>query len=103
MKVIKNPVTDHLPPGCMKIGTSVEGALVNISEYVKDPKLKFTSLDPNVEPLPPVFIVGVSAHGHPGKEAIYADTCISISNYHLSAAACISRISSAFESLWGIN
>lgn len=103
MKVIKNPVTDHLPAGCMKIGTSVEGKLVNINEFVKDPKLGFKSDDLNVEPLPPVFVVGVCAHGHPGKEAEYIDSCISISSYHLSAAACISRISGAFENLWNIN
>ena len=103
MKVIKNPVTEHLPPGCVKIGTSVEGDLVNINEYVRKTEFRFTSEDPNIEPAVPVFIVGVCAHGHPGKENQYADSCIGISNYHLSAAACISRIAGAFESLWGIN
>jgi hypothetical protein len=30
MKVIKNPVTAHLPIGVKKIGTSTKGRLVNI-------------------------------------------------------------------------
>lgn len=103
MKVIKNPVTDHLPIGCNKIGTSVEGSLVKISDFVSDPKKKFTSSDPNEEPITPVFVIGMSAYGHPAKEVQFIDSCISISSYHLSAAACVSRITTAFENLWGVN
>jgi rRNA small subunit pseudouridine methyltransferase Nep1 len=102
MKVIKNPVVQHLPVGCLKIGTSVEGKLVKIGEFVRDPKLKLEKEVDNEEFIPPVFVVGVCPHGHPGKEAVYVDSCISISSYHLSAAACISRIATAFENMWGI-
>jgi rRNA small subunit pseudouridine methyltransferase Nep1 len=35
MKVIKNPVTAHLPIGVKKIGTSTKGKLVHLGEYVK--------------------------------------------------------------------
>ena len=103
MKVIKNPVTDHLPPGCIKVGTSVEGELVKIGEFIRTPKFRFISQDLNVEPMSPVFIVGACPHGHPGKEAEYVDQCISLSSYHLSAAACITKITSAFENFWDIN
>ena len=102
MKVVKNPVTDHLPVGCVKIGTSVEGALVNIFDYVTK-NFGEQTRKKEEEEIAPVFIVGVCAHGHPGKEAAYAESCISISSYHLSAAACLSRIASAFERIWGIN
>jgi rRNA small subunit pseudouridine methyltransferase Nep1 len=103
MKVIKNPVTDHLPLGCIKIGTSVESELVKIGDFIKTEKFKFNPKDPNTEPMHPVFVIGVCAYGHPGKEAEYIDTCISISSYHLSAAACVTRITNSFENLWGIN
>lgn len=102
MRVIKNPITDHLPPGSMKIGTSVEGELVNIYDFVKDPSKKFTVSDPNEDPVVPVFVIGACPHGHPGKESDYIDTCISISSYHLSGAAVSNRIAGAFESLWNI-
>ena len=36
MKVIKNPVEDHLPMGVKKIGTSTKGKLVHLGEYTKD-------------------------------------------------------------------
>lgn len=102
MKVIKNPVTDHLPAGCIKIGLSVEGDLVNIHEFIRKPELNLVSDDPNVEPKVPVFVLGACAHGHPGKEADYKDMCISVSNYHMSAAMCAARITGAFEEMWGI-
>jgi rRNA small subunit pseudouridine methyltransferase Nep1 len=36
MKVIKNPVTAHLPIGVKKIGTSTKGKLVHLPTYVKE-------------------------------------------------------------------
>ncbi|KAG7171119.1 Ribosomal RNA small subunit methyltransferase NEP1-like, partial [Homarus americanus] len=51
LKVIRNPVTDHLPPGCKKIGTSFTATkLVNPREIV-----------PNNEPI--VVVIGAMAHG----------------------------------------
>ncbi|CAG9334916.1 EMG1 [Blepharisma stoltei] len=102
MRVIKNPITDHLPVGSIKIGTSVESELTDIFEFVKDPSYQFTSSDPNKAPKTPVFVIGACAHGHPAKEVDYISKAISISNYHLSAACCASRIAFAFEVLWGI-
>ena len=49
-QVIKNPVTDHLPTGCQKIGTSFQADLcVDVGEFAKN------------EPI--VFVVGAMAHG----------------------------------------
>ena len=47
-----------------------------------------------------VFVVGAIAHGK--ADASYCDAWTSISQYPLSASVCVSRIASAFESLWGI-
>lgn len=103
MKVVKNPVTAHLPPGAFKIGTSAESELVDIFEYVKDPSFAFTTTDSNLPTKTPVFFVGACAHGHPARELDFLDTHVSISAYHLSAAACLARITAAFERLFGVN
>ena len=49
--MIKNPISDHLPTGCMKIGTSF-----NVDEVVKP-----SSLAPDDKPI--VFVIGAMAHG----------------------------------------
>ena len=58
LKVIKNPVTRHLPPNCKKYGCSTTGELVNPWEFVQ-------TLNPH-EPV--VFVFGAMAHGHVTKE-----------------------------------
>jgi len=51
MKVIRNPVTDHLPIGCIKIGTSFSTEkLVKPVELVKGEQ-------------PVAIVVGAMAHG----------------------------------------
>ncbi len=49
LKVIKNPITQYLPPDSIKIGTSTKARLVNLKDFVekKLPKNK-----------PIVFVVG---------------------------------------------
>jgi rRNA small subunit pseudouridine methyltransferase Nep1 len=55
LKVIKNPITDHFPPGCRKIGTSYSSKkLVDIEDYVKA----------NFKEEPVVFVIGAFAHGN---------------------------------------
>lgn len=51
MKVIKNPVTDHLPVGCRKIGTSFS------AEKVINPR----EIVPNDDPI--TIVVGAFARG----------------------------------------
>eukprot|EP00743_Colponemidia_sp_Colp-15_P003059 GILK01003307.1.p1 GENE.GILK01003307.1~~GILK01003307.1.p1 ORF type:complete len:239 (-),score=24.55 GILK01003307.1:169-846(-) len=92
MKVVKNPVTNYFPVGCRKIGTSVQGKLVHMLDYVKTL--------PQDEPI--VLAIGAVAHGSPASEVDYTDEVISVSNYPLSAAYAIGRITNAFESNWGI-
>lgn len=89
MKVIKNPVTDHIPVGCKKIGMSFSGKLVtNLREIVPL----------NDEPI--AFVIGSFAHGV--VKADYTEELISISNYPLSAALASCKLCSAFEEVWKI-
>ena len=51
LKVIKNPITDHLPPGCLKITTSFAAEeTLNPADLSKDD-------------MPIVFVVGAFAKG----------------------------------------
>ncbi|XP_014251050.1 ribosomal RNA small subunit methyltransferase NEP1 [Cimex lectularius] len=88
LKVIKNPVTEHLPVGCKKIGTSFS------SKKVVHPR----SLVPHDEPL--TIVVGAKAHGQASPE--YIEDTISISNYPLSAALTCTKLCSAFEEVWNV-
>uniref|UniRef100_A0A8C8UJE1 Ribosomal RNA small subunit methyltransferase NEP1 n=1 Tax=Peromyscus maniculatus bairdii TaxID=230844 RepID=A0A8C8UJE1_PERMB len=54
LKVIKNPVCDHFPVGCMKIGFSIAG-VSDVRELV-----------PRSDPV--VFVVGAFAHGKASVE-----------------------------------
>ncbi|XP_069189010.1 ribosomal RNA small subunit methyltransferase NEP1 isoform X1 [Procambarus clarkii] len=88
LKVIRNPVTDHLPPGCHKIGTSfTANKFVNPRELV-----------PAKEPI--VVVIGAMAHGK--VEADYVEEEVSFSRYHLSAALACAKLCSGFEEVWDI-
>ncbi|CAH0387084.1 unnamed protein product [Bemisia tabaci] len=88
LKVIKNPITDHLPVGCKKILTSYSAnKVVNPRDIV-----------PKNEPL--AIVVGAMAHGQ--VKVDYGEDTISISNYPLSAALTCAKVCSAFEEVWGV-
>ncbi|XP_057557728.1 ribosomal RNA small subunit methyltransferase NEP1 isoform X1 [Hippopotamus amphibius kiboko] len=88
LKVIKNPVSDHFPVGCMKIGTSFSVPIVSdVRELV-----------PSSDPI--VFVVGAFAHGQVDVE--YTEKMVSISNYPLSAALTCAKLTTAFEEVWGV-
>ncbi|NXA29038.1 NEP1 methyltransferase, partial [Ibidorhyncha struthersii] len=88
LKVIKNPVSDHLPVGCMKIGTSF--AVPKVSDL--------RELVPTAEPV--TIVVGAFAHGSVNVD--YTEKTVSISNYPLSAALTCAKITTAFEEVWGV-
>jgi len=91
LNVIKNPVTDHLPPDCRIVLMSVTGRLVAAPDFV--PTL------PSDRPV--VFVCGAMAHGKVEPE--YAvDDCIAISEYPLSGAAALGRLCAAWENHLGI-
>ncbi|XP_071723646.1 uncharacterized protein [Rutidosis leptorrhynchoides] len=91
LRMIKNPVTQYLPPNSRKIGFSFSSEkLVKIRNYV-DTVGSNTDL---------VFVVGAMAHGK--VETDYTDDFIAISSYPLSAAFCITSICLALADKWDI-
>ncbi|KAG4300743.1 hypothetical protein PCANB_002817 [Pneumocystis canis] len=93
LKIIKNPITDHLPPNCKKITFSFDAPTVKISEY-----LKTIDSDQSL-----CVVIGAMAHGEDNFADSWVDEKISISDYLLSANATTSRILHSCENLWGIN
>lgn len=89
LKVIKNPITDHLPVGCKKVAMSFTGKFVDNCR---------TLVPKDEEPI--AIVVGAFAHGV--VKADYAEDLISISKYPLSAALACSKLCNAFEEVWGI-
>jgi rRNA small subunit pseudouridine methyltransferase Nep1 len=89
LKVIKNPVTDHLPPGCKKICMT----------YGADKVVPPSQLVPETED-PVVCVVGAIAKGSITPD--YTEENVSISNYPLSAALACSKLCDAFEQAWGV-
>ncbi|KAG8459371.1 hypothetical protein KFE25_013007 [Diacronema lutheri] len=87
MRVIKNPITDHLPPGCRKVSTSVKGRLVSASTFV--PTLP---MDP-----PTVFVFGTMAHGSVEEAVNWTEETVALSEYPLSGAAALGRLCAAYE------
>lgn len=90
IKVIKNPITDHLPVGCRKI----------LMSYSADgvPK-KPSTLVPETQ-VPICIVVGAIAKGAITTD--YTEENVSISNYPLSAALTCTKLCDAFEQAWGV-
>lgn len=86
MRVIKQPVTAHLPAGARRVGFSHAAPSVHRLPA-------FCAALPADSPV--VFVVGAMAHGH--VDASYTDEQISVSEYPLSAAAVLARLCAALE------
>ena len=80
--VIKNPITDHLPPNCRKVTLSYDAPLVRVRDYVE-------GLAPNESIC--VF-VGAMARGRDDFADAYVDQKISISQYALSASVACGKV-----------
>jgi rRNA small subunit pseudouridine methyltransferase Nep1 len=92
LKVIPNPISDHLPPNCRKITLSFDAPLVRVREYVEKLNEKESIC---------VF-VGAMAKGTDNFADEYVDEKIAISNYSLSASVACSKFCHAAEDVWGI-
>lgn len=94
MRVIKGPVTKHLPAGARRVGFSHSSeTLVTMARWaaaLKDEELA----------TPVAFVVGAFAHGVIDQS--YVDEFLSVSQFPLSAAYAIARITNAMEARWGI-
>ncbi len=92
LKVIKNPVIDHLPIGCPKYTSSFQA-----SRILKHNEL--ASICDDNEPV--VIAIGAMAKGAINPD--YTKDTISISNYPLSAALTCARFCMAFEDKWNVH
>ena len=91
LQVVKGPVTKHLPPDSLRIGfTRTAPDVVKLREFV----------DELEDGSPTVFVVGAMAHGK--IDVSYTDRWLSVSQYPLSAACCLGRITNALEDKWNI-
>ena len=90
LKVIKNPITRHLPANALIFGTSVTGELVDTHTFAEELR----------DDRPHVFVFGAFAKGH--LKIDYADKMLSFSEYPLSAACAIARLMNGFERKWRI-
>lgn len=90
-QVIKGPVTLHLPADSFRIGLSRSSPeVVRLQDYVRG--LEESSVS--------VFIVGAMAHGR--VDVSYTDKWVSVSQFPLSAACCLAKITNALEAKWNI-
>ncbi|KAL1900408.1 18S rRNA pseudouridine methyltransferase [Ceratocystis pirilliformis] len=92
LRVIQNPITDHLPPNCRKVTLSFDSEIVHVRDYIE-------SLDPAESCC--VF-VGAMAKGNDDFADEWVDEKISISNYSLSASVACSKFCHAAEDAWKI-
>jgi rRNA small subunit pseudouridine methyltransferase Nep1 len=92
LKVIKNPITDHLPPNCRKVTLSHEAEVVRVKDYIQTLGQKESIC---------VF-VGAMAKGKDDFADEFKNDTISISNYSLSASVACSKFCHAAEDVWSI-
>ncbi|KAJ6553929.1 Alpha/beta knot methyltransferase [Mycena vulgaris] len=92
LKVVKNPVTDHLPPNTIKLTLSGDAKTQRLSSYL--PTLPATHSI--------AVFVGAMARGRDDFADAYVDEKISISEYALSASVACGKFCCALEELWDI-
>lgn len=90
LKVIKNPITEHIPLGSPIIATSEKSRLVDVDEYTR-------SLNKGKSV---VFVVGAMSKGDLNID--YNEDSVSVSSYPLSAAVVCSKLCTSFEKIWDV-
>lgn len=90
LKVIKNPVSAHLPVGATLVGLEAGAKLV-------DP-VDLPGLLPKDGPV--VFVVGAMSHGDIAPDFI--TQTFALSRYPLSAACSVGKLLNAYEHAWGV-
>jgi len=92
LRVIQNPITDHLPPNCRKVTLSFEAPLVRVREFME-----------TIRPKESICVfVGAMAKGADTFADSIVDEKISISNYSLSASVACSKFCHAAEDVWEV-
>lgn len=99
LKIIKNPFSQHLPAGTRCYGFSSQGDLCSPIALAKN----LLPPSPDDGAPPTCFIIGAMSTGHVTLEDHpYMEKMLSISEYPLSGAAALSRITGGIEHYWGI-
>jgi rRNA small subunit pseudouridine methyltransferase Nep1 len=92
LKVIKNPVTQYLPPNCRKVTLSWEAPVMNVREYIQG-----LGDEESI-----CVVVGAMAKGKDDFADGWVDEKIGVSNYSLSASVACSKFCHAAEDVWNI-
>ncbi|KAH0576910.1 putative Ribosome biogenesis protein NEP1 [Spironucleus salmonicida] len=95
LRLIKGPITRHIPLNIDTIMLSRDAEMVDFQDYV----LENYSNDLNSN-TPICFVIGAVAHGHLNPD--YVSKKIAISQYPLSAASVAARVCLSFERLWAV-
>jgi rRNA small subunit pseudouridine methyltransferase Nep1 len=92
LRVIANPISDHLPPNCRKVTLSFEAPTVRVADYIR-----------TLEPKESVCVfIGAMAKGKDDFADEWKDEAVSISNFSLSASVACSKFCHAAEDVWNI-
>lgn len=93
LKVVKNPMSRHLPAGIRCYGLDTAGTLMT--------PIKFSKTIPTEGPI--AFVFGANAVGNVDPaDHPYMQDFLSISEYPLSGVVAINRVLGAIEDKWGI-
>lgn len=92
LKVIKNPVTQYLPPNCRKVTLSWDAPVVNVREYIGG-----LGEEESI-----CVVVGAMARGKDDFADGWVDEKIGVSKYSLSASVACGKFCHAAEDSWGI-
>ncbi|VDN31912.1 unnamed protein product [Gongylonema pulchrum] len=90
LRVIKNPVSIHLPTGCRKVSTSYQA-----SKY-----MSCRQFAESTDEKPIAVVIGGFAKGKINVD--YTEEEVKLSNFPLSAALTCTKLTSAFEELWKV-
>ena len=93
LKIVKNPISRHIPPGAVCYGFSQKGDLHSPAVFCEQL--------PDNKPI--VFIFGAMATGSiNANEHPYVTDMVSLSEYPLSGVTAINRLLGSMENRWGI-
>lgn len=92
LKVIKNPITQHLPTKCRKVTLSFDAPVIRVQDYVN-------KLEPDESVC---LFVGAIARGKDDFADEFVDEKIGVSQYPLSASVACSKFCHGCEDAWGI-
>ncbi|GMM27374.1 18S rRNA pseudouridine methyltransferase [Martiniozyma asiatica (nom. inval.)] len=92
LKIIKNPITDHLPTKCRKVTLSYDAKVVRTQDYIET-----LAEDESL-----CVFVGAMARGKDNFADEYVDEKIGVSEYPLSASVACSKLCHGAEDAWNI-